>query len=260
MKETIKQILQRITENFKEEIFSNQKQFQSAIADLPIEFDAVKIRNLLRIAICDMQVYSKIKNEPYMSKHLIIHNLIRTFSENYNISESDARVVIESIAEFMGYTYLIVTYPYGISEEAKEELAEIEKIIDQYEKRLNDGSISIENNYDKINKLAPNGLLYKKYQENDTEWIEKYYQEYNEISGVNFVADNLFKLKRIKKLYPNEKSIDILGHRVIRIEERLFNIAMKVDAKFGAIPISEDLLNIKINDDNEWKKLFGYGE
>ena len=96
MKETIRQLLQKLENDFKNEkvpIFANHKRFKAALDDLQIETDAKKIRHLLNVAVRDMQAYSRLEldlaNNPF-----IVDNLASEMSSDYMIDKDTAQMVI----------------------------------------------------------------------------------------------------------------------------------------------------------------------
>ena len=102
MREQIVQVLQTLNEEFGTSIFSNHQKFRAALADIPIESDAKKIRNLLNAAVCDMKAYSRLEtglaNNPFL-----IDNLVAEMVSDYLIEKNAAQTAIESVAELLGY-------------------------------------------------------------------------------------------------------------------------------------------------------------
>jgi len=103
MKTTIKQALQTLNKHFGASIFSNPKQFKAALADVPIESDAKKIRNLLNIAICEMKAYSRLESSLSNKNNFVVDNLSEEMLSDFAIDKPTAQMVIESIAELLGY-------------------------------------------------------------------------------------------------------------------------------------------------------------
>jgi len=103
MKTTIKQALQTLNNHFGESIFSNPKRFKSALADVPIESDAKKIRNLLNIAICEMKAYSRLESALSSKNNFVVDNLSAELSSDFSIEKPVAQMIIECVAELLGY-------------------------------------------------------------------------------------------------------------------------------------------------------------
>jgi uncharacterized protein (TIGR02145 family) len=107
MRATIKQVLQTLRGHFGESIFSNPKQFKAALADVPIETDGKRIRNLLNIAMCEMKAYSRLESS-LSNNTFIVDNLSAELSSDFMIDVSAAKMVIENIAELLGYKPVVV--------------------------------------------------------------------------------------------------------------------------------------------------------
>jgi len=102
MRDVIRQILQQLNKDFGGSIFVNPKRFKAALEDLQIETDAKKVRHLLNVAIRDMQIYSRLESE-LSNNPFIIDNLMIEMSSDFMIDKDVAKLVIESIAELLGY-------------------------------------------------------------------------------------------------------------------------------------------------------------
>ena len=103
MKNTIKQVLQTLKDDFGISIFNDPKQFKAALTDVPITTEAKKIRNLLNIAICDMRAYSRLEAAFTNKNSLMADNLAGEMSRDYGIDRCDTQVVIACVAELLGY-------------------------------------------------------------------------------------------------------------------------------------------------------------
>jgi hypothetical protein len=99
----MQRVLQTLKDAFGVDIFSNPKQFNAALADVPIEEDAKKIRHLLRMAICDLNAYSKLEKAWASGNPFAPGNLAEEMSRDYAMNIADAQVVIWCIAELIGY-------------------------------------------------------------------------------------------------------------------------------------------------------------
>ena len=104
MRDQIEKVLQALKGHFGTSIFSNPRQFKAALADMPIETDAKKIRKLLNIAICDMKAYSRLESGLANNNLFIVNNLVAEMVSDHWPEESSAQMAIESIASLLGYT------------------------------------------------------------------------------------------------------------------------------------------------------------
>jgi formylglycine-generating enzyme required for sulfatase activity len=115
MKNAIKQALETLKNAFGNSIFADPARFRAALADVPIESDARTIRNLLNIAMGDMKVYSRLETEVANKNLFTVDNLMTEMSSDYMIKEDVAKLVVESIAELLGYVPNIQSQPKVIS-------------------------------------------------------------------------------------------------------------------------------------------------
>jgi len=112
MEDTIRQVLQEIKNAFGVSIFNNPEQFKSALKDVQIATNAKPIRNLLDIAICDMQAYSRLESASNSSdRSFVLGNLISEMSSDYKIDKHNTQIVIECIAELLGYNRSNISRP-----------------------------------------------------------------------------------------------------------------------------------------------------
>jgi len=103
MKEAIKQALRTIEKEFGSSVFANPKQFKAALSKVSMETDAGETRKLLCVAVCDMQVYPRLKlalsdNSP------ILVNLVEEMVQQHSIERAYAQTVIECIAGILDHT------------------------------------------------------------------------------------------------------------------------------------------------------------
>jgi len=104
MREQIEKALQTIKNHFGTAIFANPGQFKAALADTPIKSDADTARNLLRIAVCDIQAYSRLETALANNNLFIVDDLTAEMSSKYMMDKTAVQMVIECIAELLGYT------------------------------------------------------------------------------------------------------------------------------------------------------------
>ena len=105
MRETIRKVLQGLNKEFAGEsvsIFKNPRRFKSALDDVRMDEDGKRIRHVLNVAIRDVQVYARLEAET-AEDGFIIDNLAAQMSGDYMIERDIARMVIECIAELLGY-------------------------------------------------------------------------------------------------------------------------------------------------------------
>jgi len=103
LKATIRQVLQTLNEHFGASVFASPKQFKAVLEDTSIEIDGKKIRNLLNIAICDMKAYLRLETSLANGNPFIVDDLACEMMRGYDIGETSAKTIIESIAELLGF-------------------------------------------------------------------------------------------------------------------------------------------------------------
>jgi len=104
MKNMIKLVLDELINLFGDAVFQDPEQFKSSLETAlekqkitPIE--AKRTRNLLGIAIIEMDVYSRIKTAIAKREYYIIDRLVLEMDKNFDIKRKSAEIVIKSIAE-----------------------------------------------------------------------------------------------------------------------------------------------------------------
>ena len=98
-------VLRELDEYFKDDnIFEDAKRFVSALYDVKPAQEHKKIRNLLRIAICDINGYSRLKKAFNENNMFAKENIAAELSNDFNIPIDVAREVVESIALLIGFT------------------------------------------------------------------------------------------------------------------------------------------------------------
>jgi len=102
MEDTIRQVLRAIKNAFGVSVFSDPVQFKAALKDVRIGTDAKPIRNLLNIAVCDMQSYSRLELAKSSNNSFIIDNLVSEMSSDYRIDKRDTQIIIGCLAELLG--------------------------------------------------------------------------------------------------------------------------------------------------------------
>jgi len=104
MRNEIRQALQDYQNIFGKEVFFNSKAFSSkrlnAFSNDPIDPIEVLINN----AISGINAYSRLKNSSSRNMTTDVCNLTRELRKKYFVEENAAKIVIECIAELLGYT------------------------------------------------------------------------------------------------------------------------------------------------------------
>jgi len=108
MKEIIQQVLKDMSGRYGNTAFSNATRFKNSIVDILgymgiDSSEAKRIRNLLNIAIVDMQAYTKLKTAIEKKEFYVIGNLIKEMDSDYAINREAAEIVMNCIAEWFGY-------------------------------------------------------------------------------------------------------------------------------------------------------------
>jgi len=104
--------LETIEKAFGKDIFEQPDKFRSALCDVKIDNNAKRIRNLLLIAVCDLKVYSRLKNAVASDYIFVVDNIAGEMFSDYMIDRDVSRSVIECIAAPLGYKP-----PVGLSPE-----------------------------------------------------------------------------------------------------------------------------------------------
>jgi hypothetical protein len=96
-------VLKTIKIQMGTEIFDNSVRFTSVLNDLTIGEEAKKIKNLLRIAICELGAYRRLKKAAATGDGFTVLNLAKEMTEDYMIPAEISMRVIECIAVFADY-------------------------------------------------------------------------------------------------------------------------------------------------------------
>jgi tetratricopeptide (TPR) repeat protein len=103
MREQIIKALQTIKFDFGENFLNNPKHFRNITLDVKIEGDGEIIRNILNIAVCEIKAYERLKIALNTNDKFIVNNLSTEMSKKFLMDKYATQIVIESIAEFVGY-------------------------------------------------------------------------------------------------------------------------------------------------------------
>ncbi|MCL2610185.1 MAG: DUF6273 domain-containing protein [Defluviitaleaceae bacterium] len=113
MKEIAKKALFTLKQDFGEDIFVTPK-FRGAIMDVPINVNAKKIRFLLILAICEMNVYKRLQEANF-------ETLVNEMAQEYSIDKNAAEAIISAIAEVLGKKILSASIKNEHKEEQEEQ-------------------------------------------------------------------------------------------------------------------------------------------
>ncbi|MCL2198307.1 MAG: DUF6273 domain-containing protein [Defluviitaleaceae bacterium] len=91
----LNQVLQKIKLDLGTEIFNDNDRLTAALNDMT---DNKKVRNLTRIAVCELQAYQRLKKDNH-----IVSTLAREMSDDYMIPYEITSDVMECIADLIGH-------------------------------------------------------------------------------------------------------------------------------------------------------------
>ena len=94
--------LHKVKAHLGTEIFASPSRFTAAINDL-VDSDAKTVKHLLRIAICDLQAYSKLREAYANGNFFVAKHLKNEMTNDYMIPPEISQGVIECIVVFMGF-------------------------------------------------------------------------------------------------------------------------------------------------------------
>jgi hypothetical protein len=94
MREDIINTLDSIKKNYGEASFNSPNEFKIALDSITINHDADTIRNLLRIAICDLMAFKRLKKAFNNNDSFEVNNLASDMSTNYMIDQTASLMVM----------------------------------------------------------------------------------------------------------------------------------------------------------------------
>jgi len=99
---SMRQALQTLKRSFGTDIFeqSNGK-FMSALRDIKIDMSEEEIHNLLHIAVCDLNAYTRLKETSFSDSDITIDSIANEMSSVYNINIDVSKKVIKCIGELL---------------------------------------------------------------------------------------------------------------------------------------------------------------
>ncbi|MCL2264294.1 MAG: hypothetical protein FWC08_13855, partial [Defluviitaleaceae bacterium] len=108
MRDKIKKALHYIAERHGVALFSEPAKFKATLADTLGNMgvggsEANRLRHLLNTAVGDMQAYSRLKNAFARKEYIAVAHLIAEMDRDYDVKTDSAQIVIECIAELLGY-------------------------------------------------------------------------------------------------------------------------------------------------------------
>lgn len=99
----MKRTLKAVRNHFGLVIFEDHTRFMAAVNDLATGEESTRVRNLLRIAICDLHAYSRLKKAQNEGNTFIVGQLTEQMSKDFMLPEEITSGVIECIAYLLGY-------------------------------------------------------------------------------------------------------------------------------------------------------------
>jgi len=99
----ITQVLKVIHSRFGEEIFSDHARFASALSDLVTGAEAGKVKNMLRIAICDLRAYSRLKKAKATGDNFAALNIAKEMTDDFMLPIEISTGVINCVAVLVGF-------------------------------------------------------------------------------------------------------------------------------------------------------------
>ena len=103
MQEQVIKTLKIIKDHFGKSIFRDSAKFKAVLLDTPIESNGDIIRNLLRIAICEIQAYSRLEKALAENDKFVVENLSIEMSSKYLMDKSATTMIMGCIAEVLGH-------------------------------------------------------------------------------------------------------------------------------------------------------------
>jgi hypothetical protein len=110
-KDAINHVLELMDKHLGKSVFEDKIKFKAGLTDslgfinrnLLSKAESVKVRNLLIIAVIEMRAYFRIKEASEKNEMFIINNLVSEMRLDYMIDKAAAQMVIECLAELLGY-------------------------------------------------------------------------------------------------------------------------------------------------------------
>jgi len=103
------QILNMLMARLGADIFDDTGRFVGALNDLAAGAESKKVKNMLRIAICDLGAFARIKSAYKRGDNFAALNIAREMSEDFLIPLEISSGVIESIAILVGFGHTLKT-------------------------------------------------------------------------------------------------------------------------------------------------------
>jgi hypothetical protein len=104
-REQVSGTLAIIKDHFGKAIFHDHGRFKGTLADVLTESDDILVRNLLRIAVCELRAYERIEKAKSENNLFIVGTLVSEMFSKYGTGIDVAQVIVECIADLVGYQY-----------------------------------------------------------------------------------------------------------------------------------------------------------
>jgi alpha-tubulin suppressor-like RCC1 family protein len=101
--DTIRQVLQTLKSDFGTDIFDNSSRFMGGLNDVQIKADSKIIKNLLRIAVCDLHAYTRLKKSYDLDDIFAVGNIAKEMSDDFMLPIETTTQVIECLALLIGF-------------------------------------------------------------------------------------------------------------------------------------------------------------
>ena len=98
----ITQALQTMKNYFGEEVFDNPSRFMAGINDI-VARDAKTVKHLLRIAICDLHAFTRLKKAHDEGNNFIVKHIEKEMCEDYMVPPDVSFEVVNCVAVFVGF-------------------------------------------------------------------------------------------------------------------------------------------------------------
>jgi hypothetical protein len=168
MKDAILHVLQDIHATYGEECFTNPTQFKNTLGDVLgnrgiVSSEAKRIRNLLNIAIVNMQAYTRIKEALLRNELHFISNLVSEMEQSYDVKHSSAKIIVGCIAMLLKNTVFKDNIIPAISKPTKRPTKTYDESINKSTKKLNEFDTQmpsiqapmLDNGFEKISNAVP---------------------------------------------------------------------------------------------------------
>jgi len=127
-----------------------------------------------------------------------------------------------------------------------EQIAAIEAVVNEYEKEIQEGRISVEILRNRMNNIADPEKTLAKVKAGDQEWIKTFQQECIRLSGIDKIDMN--RLRYLKRKYPDDPRIETLVRRAVKTHLKLYEIYCVVAGNLDMMRHVEEMLRMMFPD------------